>query len=508
MQAVIRTVHEPARRTLVFQKRLEDVRDSSQAFQDECTSIETSDEFFNEALSQSVSDLHALTVPEGSLRVIAAGIPWYAVPFGRDSLITAYQALPICPDLARDSLIYLAAWQGKKIDAYTEEEPGKIPHEMRYGEMAITGEIPHRPYYGSIDATPLFIIVLQEYMQWTDDRETALKLLPAAEAALAWMEKYGDRDGDGFLEYERKTPSGLRNQGWKDSTDGVCWEDGRPCEPPIALIEVQGYALDAYRRMALLYRQLGVRGKAATLLVKAQRLARLIDEKFWIEEKGFFGVALDGAKKLSPTITSNPGHLLWSGAISHARAKACLEVLTGPAMYSGWGIRTLAEGQRAYNPLSYHNGTIWPHDNSLIAMGFGSYGFAHDAGKVLDGLYHASQHFRHRRLPELFCGMERRPGEFPVHYPVACTPQAWSSAAFFLMLRASLGLYPDAPRGKLTVKNPHLAPWVSEVKIRRMKIGKTSVDLHFTKSGESCFAAVPLMDGPPLQVRIELARHG
>src|SRR5205823_6416313 len=282
--------------------------------------------------------------------------------------ITGFQALLLNPEIARDALLFLAAHQGKRIDDFREEEPGKILHEIRRGELARTGEVPHTPYYGSVDSTPLFLVLYTEYLQWTDDRATGEQLLPAAEAALRWIEESGDKDNDGFVEYERKTDRGLINQGWKDSFDGVPHLDGMPARAPIALVEVQGYCIDARRRMARLYRQLGRREDAARCTGAAIRLARKLDDSFWMEKSGCYALALDGAKRQVQSITSNAGHLLFSRAIPEARARRVARTLMSAESFSGWGIRTLAKGQRPYNPLSYHDGTIWPHDNSLVAM--------------------------------------------------------------------------------------------------------------------------------------------
>jgi glycogen debranching enzyme len=390
------------------------------------------------------------------------------------------------------------------VDDFREEEPGKILHEIRRGELARTGEVPHTPYYGSVDSTPLFLVLYTEYLQWTDDRATGAQLLPAAEAALNWIETYGDKDGDGFVEYERKTERGLRNQGWKDSWDGVPQLDGTPSEPPIALVEVQGYCIDARRRMARLYRQLGRREDAARCTAAALKLSRRLDEAFWMEEAGTYAIALDREKRQVQSATSNPGHLLFSRVIPPARARRVARTLMEPASYSGFGIRTLAKGQRAFNPLSYHNGTIWPHDNSLIAMGFSHYGLQKSAAQVLTGLYDASRQFRHQRLPELFCGLARAQSELVVSYPVSCSPQAWASGALFLLLRACLGIYPDAPHKALKIVNPQLPSWLSELTIEGLGIGSTRLTLHFARGGEGTFATVREMVGEPLAIRLEI----
>src|SRR5438552_3487298 len=446
--------HPPAPRR--FEERVSRARADYRNWAEESARIVTSEEAFNWTVGQAVADLKALSIHWDGRRVISAGVPWYASPFGRDALITGFQALLVNPEIARDALFFLAAHQGKRRDDFREEEPGKILHEIRRGELARTGEVPHTPYYGSVDSTPLFLVLYTEYIQWTNDQATAQQLLPAAEAALRWIEESGDKDGDGFIEYQRKTERGLRNQGWKDSWDGVPHPDGTPAEPPIALVEVQGYCADAWRRMARLYRQLGRREDAARCTSSAQQLVRRLDEAFWMEKAGMYALALDADKRQVQTVGSNAGHLLFSRAVPEVRARRVARTLLSPDSFSGFGIRTLAKGQRPYNPLSYHNGTIWPHDNSLIAMGLSNYGMQKIAAQVLAASYDACRQFRHYRLPELYCGMGRGEGDLVVSYPVSCSPQAWASGALFLMLRACLGIYPDAPRNTLKIVNPHL----------------------------------------------------
>ena len=494
--------HPPAPRR--FDERIARARGDYHHWAEASGCVETDEEAFNGALAQSVADLKALTIFWEDRRVISAGVPWFASPFGRDALITGFQALLVNPDIARDALLFLAAHQGRKVDDFREEEPGKILHEIRRGELARTGEVPHTPYYGSIDATPLFLILYTEYLRWTNDRASGVALLPAAESALRWIEQSGDKDGDGFVEYQRKSERGLRNQGWKDSWDGVPHLDGTPAEPPIALVEVQGYCIDARRRMARLYRQLGRREDAARCTVAAQLLSRRLDDAFWMEKAGTYALALDANKRQVQTVTSNPGHLLFSRVIPEQRARRVARTLMSPESFSGFGIRTLAKGQRPYNPLSYHNGTVWPHDNSLIAMGFSNYGMQKLAAQVLSGEYDACRQFRHFRLPELYCGLGRNEGDLVVSYPVSCSPQAWASGAFFLMLRACLGLYPDAPRKTLKIVNPHLPGMLQRLTLERLRIGDTLLTLQFTRSGDGCFAAVRDMQGDPLAIRIEV----
>jgi glycogen debranching enzyme len=306
------------------------------------------------------------------------------------------------------------------------------------------------------------------------------------------------------VEYERRTSKGLRNQGWKDSHDGVPFADGRSAEPPVALVEVQGYAIDARRRAAQMLDRRGRREEGARLRAKARAHADLLETRFWMEQKGTYALALDRAKRQVDAVTSNPGHLLLSRAVSDERARAVASSLLGPAMWSGWGIRTLGAGQRAYNPLSYHDGTVWPHDNALCAMGMSAYGLTREAGEVLTGMWQAAQHFRHFRLPELFCGLARDAGGFPVHYPVACSPQAWSSAAWFLLLRAVLGIFPDAPRGSLRIAAPHLPAWLDELVLEGLRVGPARATLRFVRSPKGAFAEVVDVQGGPLRVRIEV----
>jgi glycogen debranching enzyme len=489
-----------------FEVRARESADAYAEWAEHCTRFSSSNEVLDRTFEQAVADLKALTVHHFGEPVISAGIPWYTCPFGRDALLTGFEALLATPEIARHALRFLARLQGRTVDPSRDEEPGKIPHEIRFGEMAAAGEVPHTPYYGSVDATPLFLVLLCEYFQWTADRATVEELLPAAEGALGWIERHADRDGDGLLEYERQAPRGLRNQGWKDSHDGVPFADGTPAEPPIALVEVQGYAADALRRMAKLYRQLGRPGEAMRLVASARALSMRLDERFWMPERETYAIALDRDKRQVDAVTSNPGHLLFSRAIPEERAGKVAASLLSPEMWTGWGIRTLGKGQKAYNPLSYHDGTVWPHDNAIAAMGMGYYGLTGRAKEVLDGLWAAAQHFPHLRMPELFCGLDRGSGNFPVHYPVACSPQAWASGAWFLLLRACLGLFPDAPRRTLRISAPQLQDGVDHVVLQGLRVGESRATLEFTRNRGATFVALTDVEGPPLNVRIDLRR--
>jgi glycogen debranching enzyme len=496
-----RPLPAPSGRT--FEERAESTHHAYAAWAGQATRFRTSHEIFDVALAQAVSDLKALTVHHFGIPVVSAGIPWYTCPFGRDALIAGFASLLAVPEVARDALRFLATLQARGDDPDRDAAPGKIPHEIRFGEMAAAGEIPHTPYYGSVDATPLFLVLLSEYELWTGDEATVDALWPAAEAALGWLDRHADLDGDGLVEYARRTPKGLRNQGWKDSHDGVPFADGRSAEPPIALVEVQGYAIDARRRAARLLERRGRREEAARQRAKARAHARLLEERFWMEGKGTYALALDREKRQVDAVTSNPGHLLFSRAVSHERARQVGASLLGPAMWSGWGIRTLAARQPAYNPLSYHDGTVWPHDNALCAIGLASYGMTREAGEVLSALWQAAQHFRRLRLPELFCGLPRDGGGFPVHYPVACSPQAWSSASWFLLLRAVLGLFPDAPRHTLRIASALLPAWLDEVVLEGVRVGSARATLRFVRGPKGAFAEVVDVQGGPLRVRIE-----
>lgn len=376
----------------------------------------------------------------------AAGLPWYMALFGRDALITSIQTLLLEPDLSVGTLRVLADYQARQQDEFRDEEPGKIPHEVRAGRLAALSEVPHARYYGSVDATPLYLMLLRETYRWTGDLMLVRQLLPVAEAALGWLERYGDLDGDGFVEYLRHSRLGLRNQGWKDSEDAICFADGTLAEGPIALIEVQAYVYAAKTGLAELYQLLGQPERASQLEKEASALRAQLNDAFWMPDERYFAVALDGRKRQVDSITSNPGHCLWAGALEPDRAAAVAERLLADDLFSGWGVRTMSAAMGAYNPISYHNGSVWPHDNSLIAAGLARYGFNTDAERIIWGILDASAHFPAHRLPELFAGYERRPAGFPVDYPGANAPQAWAAGAVVLMLQTLLGLSPGDER--------------------------------------------------------------
>jgi glycogen debranching enzyme len=406
-----------------------------------------------------------------------------------------YQALGVNTDLAWGTLRGLAALQGKETDDWREEEPGKILHEVRVGELARAGEIPHTPYYGSADSTPLWLAVLHGAYRWTGDLDAVRELWPNVLAALRWIDEHGDLDGDGYVEYMRRSPGGLDNQGWKDSGDAIVHPDGALATPPIALVEVQGYVYQAKRSVARLAADLGEADLADRLEREASELRERFNRDFWMEKQGYFALALDGDKRPVETITSNPGHCLWSRIVDQDRAARVVRRVLSPALSSGWGIRTLAAKQAPYDPIGYHTGTVWPHDNALIAHGMRRYGFDREARAVLDGLAAAGAFFPYARFPELFCGFSSEEVPVPVQYPVACRPQAWASGAPLLMVRTYAGLSANAPQGVLYINRPRLPSWLHRMEIMGMQVGGSRLDLVFTNNEGVTATEVPRKEG-------------
>ncbi len=444
------------------------------------TRIQTDNAVFNLVWNRSVRDLVALTSHYPTGPFVAAGIPWFTCPFGRDALTTALQTLMLGPKMAKGVLRFLAAHQGKQEDPFRDEQPGKILHELRFGELARLKVIPHTPYYGTVDATPLWLILLSETYRWTGDAELVHELWDNVEAALLWLETYGDMDGDGFVEYHCQSPKGIRNQGWKDAFNSVIFPDGTLGESPIALSEVQGYVYDAKLRAAELCRVVGQELLARRLIREADELKEAYNETFWSEELGFYAMALDKRKLPVWTPTSNPGYGLWSGIIERERQASVVACMMSPGMFSGWGIRTLSADSPVYNPIGYHNGTVWPHDNSIIAKGMADRGFKDEAVRIFDAMFDAAVRFPYYRLPELFCGFGRQ-GELdsPIPYPVACSPQAWAAATPIWLLQAVLGLQADAPHRTLKVAVPRLPAWLGKVTITGLRVGDATIDLEF-----------------------------
>jgi glycogen debranching enzyme len=445
------------------------------------TAVATDHELFNLTIGRSVADLRLLVNdgPGEGQRYVSAGVPWFTTLFGRDSIITALQTLAFRPQLAVETLEVLASLQATEVDDWRDAEPGKILHELRVGETARAGELPHSPYYGSIDSTPLWLVLLGATYEWTGDRALVDRLWPNALAALRWIDEWGDRDGDGFVEYERRSPRGLLNQGWKDSGDAIRDRTGREAKAPIALAEVQGYVFDAKTRTAALARMRGDVDLADRLTRDAEALRARFEEAFWVEDQRFYAMALDADKKQADAIGSNAGQCLWSGIVSPGRARDVADRLLSPAMFSGWGIRTYAQGQPGFNPFGYHTGTVWPHDTSLAAAGLKRYGFQDEANRLVGQVFEAAQHFGEFRLPELFCGFDREKAPMPVPYPVACSPQAWSAGAAFMFLQTMLGLRGHAETNELELLRPNLPDWLGKVTVTNLRIGEASVDLLF-----------------------------
>jgi len=484
---------EATRRTVPnFLVAYRDTRRALRAGSTGVTMVESSNHLFNEVTRRSASDLSMLITATEHGAYPYAGVPWYSTVFGRDGIITAMMLLWIDPSVAKGALHYLAMTQATDTDPAADAQPGKILHEQRHGEMARLGEVPFRRYYGTVDATPLFVMLAGQYFDRTGDRATIEALWPSLKAALRWCDEYGDRDGDGFVEYFRETEHGLANQGWKDSYDSIFHADGVCAEGPIALCEVQAYVYAAKRAGARLALMLGETALAANLEQAAERLREDFEETFWCDEIGTYALALDGDKRPCRVRTSNAGHALFGGIAQPDRARRVADTLMSEASFSGWGIRTVASGEARYNPMSYHNGSIWPHDNALIALGFSRYGLKAETARVFEALFDAAAYQDLRRLPELFCGFVRRRRRGPTAYPVACSPQAWAAAAPFALLGASLGLELDFERDEVRFCDPVLPQSMHEVILRGLRLGSSRLDARLHRHGSD--VAVNILD--------------
>jgi len=479
--------HERAPKALCRTLEASKVVELQDRWIDSCARLTTVNEDVYRLFDQSLEDMGALRLAdqerEPKAFLPAAGVPWYVTLFGRDSLITSHQNMLVYPPFARATLNALAEQQAKDVDDWRDAQPGKILHEMRFGELAHFNKIPHTPYYGTADATILYLIVLHEAWRWIGDLELCRGLRDTALRCLEWIDRFGDLDQDGFQEYRTRSERGYENQGWKDSAESVMYPDGSPVKQPKALCELQGYVYDAWLRMAEVFDALDEADRSAALRDKAAALYDRFNDRFWCEDLGTYAYGLDPEKRLIKTVVSNAGHCLWSGIVPPERAARVVKRLMEPDMWSGWGIRTLSADHPSYNPHSYHNGSVWPHDNGIIALGFKRYGFAAEAARVARDISEAASCFVSYRLPELYAGLPREPTDLPVQYRGANVPQAWTSGSVFHLLQAILGLQADAPRGRLYV-DPALPDWLTDLTLNRIKVGEARVDLRFWREGK------------------------
>ncbi|WP_340008872.1 amylo-alpha-1,6-glucosidase [Paenibacillus sp. FSL K6-0276] len=455
------------------------------------TWVSSNHPFFDRLYRRGLSDIRALLTDLGFGLFPVAGLPWYAVPFGRDSLITALQLLPVHPEIAKGTIMTMARYQGEKSDSWRDEQPGKIMHELRDGELANTNQVPFKPYYGTVDATPLFLILIGEYVKWTDDMVLFEEMIPNIKRALEWIDACGDLDESGFVTYNTKSAKGITNQGWKDSSNSVIHRNGEYAKAPIALAEVQGYVYQAKTTIAELLRTMKPYSNdykmiawSSNLIAEAEELAKLFEKGFWVESDQFYALALDGDRKQVETVTSNPGHLLMSGILKPHRAEAVADKLVSKELFSGYGIRTMAEGEKGYNPISYHNGSVWPHDNSLCLMGLNHEGFHKEALTVMEGLLAAGDSFENHRLPELFCGYTADKGA-PLRYPVACSPQAWAAATPFVFIEVMLGMRLDYTIRQISL-HPVLPVGMDLLSVRSLRLGSGMLDVDVKRRNETC----------------------
>jgi glycogen debranching enzyme len=455
------------------------LKDSYRQWENNTTKVITDYEPLQRLVNRGIDDLRVLLTDLGYGQFPVAGLPWFGVPFGRDSLIAALQMLAFNPEVAKGTLLTMASYQGKHLDPWRDEQPGKIMHEIRFGELANTNQIPFTPYYGTVDATPLFLVLLTEYVKWTGDFDIVHQLKENIDAALMWIDQYGDRDGDLFVEYHQESSKGIANQGWKDSGDSIVHRNGEYAKSPIALVEVQGYVYQAKMGLADIFEQLNETERATELRKQAKALKEKFDEQFWMEDVQFYAIALDEKKEQVGTITSNPGHVLFSEMLDQDRADATIHTLLSPKMFSGYGIRTMGEGEAGYNPMSYHDGSVWPHDNSMILLGLSKLGRQREANIVINGLIEAAAHFEYDRLPELFCGYSKSLGK-PVKYPVACSPQAWAAGTPLVFVQTLLGLFPNAIKKKIYL-SPTLLDSMNILSVQNLSIGEGHLSLTVTR---------------------------
>ncbi|MDQ6672658.1 MAG: amylo-alpha-1,6-glucosidase, partial [Chloroflexota bacterium] len=452
--------------------------------------VETSNALFNEIVTRSFLDLHMLRMRQEDQIFFAAGVPWYVALFGRDSLVTSIETAAFEPEIGANTLRVLARHQGTQVDDWRDEQPGKILHEFRVDELANLGEIPQTPYYGSVDSTPLFLVLLGIYSAWTGSLDLFHELHGNVCSALAWIDQFGDSDGDGFIDYQTHSKLGARNQGWKDSGNGIVMEDGQLGEPPIALPEVQGYAYLAWSSMAELFERDGDSATAERLRNKAQRLYSAFNREFWLADERYYAFCRQADGRFSKSIASNAAHTLWTGIVDPKHARAVVRRVLQSDMFSGWGVRTLSALHPAYNPVDYQVGSVWPHDNAIIVAGMQRHGFDKEANQVFTAMMQAASKFEHFRLPEVFAGYERGVASKPVKYPVACNPQAWAAGSIPYMLASMLGLQPDAFNRILHVQHPHLPDWLRWVTLSHLRVGDAEVDLRYERSDHGTLVAV------------------
>ena len=460
-------------------------------WRESCTSITTDNEFFNRVLRRSIDDVRMLWSESiAGAGYPAAGTPWFDALFGRDSCILSMQMLAYRPEIARHTLQLLARWQGKDLVPPRDEEPGKILHELRFDELSRSGELPYSPYYGSVDSTPLFLMLAAEYFGWTNDTRLLKLLLPNIRAAVDWMDIFADLGGDGFISYEKRSLKGLVNQGWKDSWDAISHSDGALVRPPVSLAEVQGYAYAARARLGAALARMGEGDLGGRLLRDARKLQRRFNSEYWLPEERYFALALDADRRPVASETTNPAHCLWAGVIEPSKAGDVVQAMMSPQLFSGWGLRTLSNRHPRYNPLGYHVGTVWPHDNSIAVMGMKMYGYEDEMLRVAGALFDAAVSLEYFRLPELFGGSTRSDHGPPVPYPVACRPQSWAAGTFPFIAQAILGLKPEAPDHRLRIVQPRLPQWLGSVQVRNLRIGRGTVSLSFRRQGESTHVEV------------------
>lgn len=470
-----------------------------------CTRFRSDNDIFDALLQTSIEDFYALRMPEPAGTVVAAGVPWFAALFGRDSLLSSYETLILNPELARGTLRVLASYQGTESNDERDEDPGKILHERRSSEMTATNEVAFGRSYGSVDSTPLFLILAREYFRWTGDEALMRELKESFVAATRWILDYGDLDGDGLIEYCRRNPKGLFNQGWKDSGDANRHRDGKIAQPPVALVEVQGYAVRALAGASEMLSHLGEEKVAKQAVSRSEQLQKLIEKRFWLNDRGYYAMALDRDKSPLRVDGSNPGHLLFARAISRERAHQVADRLLGNGLFSGWGIRTLSSAESYFNPMSYHCGSVWPHDNAVIGYGMARYGFHEEACRIFQSLYETVLHFHDYRFPELFCGVERRVKGEPVHYPVSCSPQGWAAGAPLLLLSGLLGLRPSAEKDELEIVDPYLPPFLNMLRIENLRIGSSRIALVFKRKDGRINCNIADISGKKLKVSIVFA---